>query len=392
MKYKVCVVTGTRAEFGLLLPLLQRIRESEHLELRLVVTGSHLSQQFGNTQDEIVKAGFSDFDKVPIDLDGDTNIAMALSTGDAITKFAKYYRDNTPNIVVVLGDRYEIFAAATAAATQNVPIAHIHGGETTEGAMDEFFRHSVTKMSYLHFASCEQYRKRIIQLGESPDRVFNAGALGVENVMCQKLLSLQEVFAGIVFDLVDKKYAVVTFHPVTMENVTVDEQMWNLIAAMNSFSDLKYVITKSNADAGGRKINDIWDKEGKKHNNWCVVNSLGMKKYLSVLKGAEFMLGNSSSGILEAPAIHVPTVNIGDRQRGRLQAESIINCEPKKDAIVAAMKKAMSPEFRKIAANVKNPFGDGHISEKIVAVLQDFLVNKKIDLKKKFYDIDFEVK
>ena len=287
----------------------------------------------------------------------------------------------------MLGDRYEIFAVAAAAAMLGIPIAHLHGGETTEGAVDEFLRHSITKMSDLHFVSCEPYRRRVIQLGEAPERVFNVGALGVENVLHTPLLSAQELDASLGFSLHDAPYAVVTFHPVTLEEHTAAGQLAELTAAMDAFPAMNFLITKANADAGGQEINMLWEQATVRHPHWHLTASLGMRRYLSALRDAKLMLGNSSSGMTEAPAMHIPTVNIGDRQKGRMRSESIIDCPPERHAIRAAIEQAMTPEFRKRAAAAVSPFGDGRTSEKIMAELLRYLRGGPHDRKKVFYDL-----
>lgn len=390
MKHTVCVVTGSRAEFGLLLPLLQKLHTEPTAELRLVVTGSHLSQAFGNTVTEIERADLPIHARIPLPL-GQGTAEMIGATAAAMSAFGAYFAENRPDLLVVLGDRYEIFGACTAAAMHGIPIAHLHGGETTEGAVDEFLRHAITKMSYLHFTSCEAYRRRVIQLGEAPERVFNVGASGVENALHTPLLSLAELQENLSFDLTSRPYAVVTFHPVTLEQNTAERQMAELIAAMDSFPAMGFIVTKANADAGGAAINAIWDEAAKDRPNWYVTPSLGMKRYLSALKSAQMMLGNSSSGIIEAPAMHIPTVNIGDRQKGRMMAESILSCPPERSAIVSAMTRALTPEFQALAHAVSCPFGDGTTSEKITAALLRFLNRGDFSTKKQFYDVEFSL-
>lgn len=386
MKHTVCVITGTRAEFGLLERLIRRLASDSEIDLNLVVTGSHLSEAYGNTQTEIEASGLPIFARVPVNTDVDSKLDMARATGEALSTFAGYFAEHRPGLLVVLGDRYEIFAASAAAALQGVPIAHLHGGETTEGAVDEFLRHSITKMSYLHFTSCGVYRNRVIQLGESPDRVFDVGAMSVENVVNLPEMTREQLAESLSFDL-SGEYTVVTFHPVTQEEGSTERQLRELIAAMDSFAQMKYIVTKANADAGGRAINAIWDEEARSRSNWCVVASLGAKRYLSALKNAQMMLGNSSSGIVEAPAMHIPTVNIGDRQRGRMMSKSIICCEPTAQAIKEAMNRALTPELKHTALTEKCPFGDGNTSEKIVAEIKRFLSSGESGSKKKFYDI-----
>lgn len=392
VKHPICAVTGSRAEFGLLRPLLVKLSESEEIELRLVVTGSHLSGIFGGTQSEIAESGLVVHMEIPFPLDGDSRKDMAKNTGTAMSAFAGYFAKNRPELLIVLGDRYEIFAAASAAALLGIPIAHLCGGETTEGAVDEFLRHSITKMSFLHFTECEIYRRRVIQLGEAPERVFNVGSLGVENILSISLMTLKELEESIDFHLQGKPYSVVTFHPVTMEEDKVEIQIRELIGAMEQFPQMNYIITLANADAGGRAINRIWEQEAPGHSNWVVVPSLGTRRYLSALRYAAMMIGNSSSGIMEGPASHTPTINIGDRQKGRVMAESILCCPPTLDDIESAMRKALTPEFQKIAQNVSNPFGTGNTSEQIAGVIYRFLNRHPKSIQKQFYNIPFQMK
>jgi len=389
LNHKVCVITGTRAEYGLLRGLLFKFKNNNKISLTLVVTGSHLSNSFGNTQDEIVKDGFFDYIKIPIPIEDDSKEGMAVSAGIAMTRFAKFFTNYKPDIVVVLGDRFEIFAAVSSAHLIGIPVAHISGGDITEGAVDDAIRHCLTKMSYLHFSGCEQSAKRIIQMGEQPDRVFNVGELGVENCLNMKLMSRKELSENIKFKNILKDYSVVTFHPVTMEDNTAINQIYELIAAMDEQKNMSYIITMANADAGGRAINDIWIREGKKRSNWLVVTSLGVLKYLSAVKYAKLVIGNSSSGVIEAPSMGTPTVNIGDRQKGRIMAESIICCAPDKIKISEAMKIAMSNEFQEKSEHIKSTFGDGTTSNQIINIILGYLENREKTNEKHFYDIDF---
>lgn len=386
MKHSVCVVTGTRADYGVLRPLLFRLRDCSEIQLTVAATGSHLSVDFGNTQEELQKDGFS-YDRVPIPLEEDSKGGMARSTGTALSAFATYFETHTPELLVVLGDRYEIFAAAIAAHFTGIPIAHISGGDVTEGAVDDAVRHSITKMSTLHFPGCEQSRRRIIQMGEQPELVFNVGEPGVENCLHLPLFTPEELQRTLQFDLTSRPYAMVTYHPVTMEAKGGIGEVQEVIHAMDAFPELIYIVTLANADAGGRTINEVWRTEGRSRANWHVVPSLGMQRYLSALHGAALVLGNSSSGIIEAPAMHIPTVNIGDRQKGRMRSESVIDCLPECHAIRAAMEQAMTPEFRKRAATAVSPFGDGRTSEKIMAELLRYLRGGPHDRKKVFYDL-----
>lgn len=390
-KHQICVVTGTRADYGILRRLLFRLKADSRFEMHLVVTGTHLSAQFGNTQDEILQDGFCDFQPIPIPVEDDSKEGMAYATGIAMTKFSDYFNRFRPDILVVLGDRFEILAAATAAHLMGIPIAHISGGDVTEGAVDDAIRHSITKMSSLHFPGCAQSAKRIIQMGEQPDSVWDVGEPGVENCLNLKLLSRSELADSVGFCGIDGNYAVVTFHPVTMENDTAESQVYALITAMDRHPELSYIITMANADAGGRAINNIWVNEKKKHPNWLVVSSLGVQRYLSAVKYAKLVIGNSSSGIIEAPSLGTPTINIGDRQKGRMMADSVICCEPDCDKIAKAMKEALSKEFQKKAEHIKSPFGDGTTSAQIVKILDNFLEMHTDRHKKQFYDIDFSL-
>lgn len=388
-KCQICVVTGTRAEYGLLRELLFKLRKDQRIDLGFVVTGSHLSDTFGKTEDEIIGDGFKDYIKVPIPMDDDSKEGMAYSAGVALQKFAELFKNYKPDLLIVLGDRFEIFAAVSAAHLIGISVAHISGGDVTEGAVDDAIRHCLTKMSYLHFPGCEQSAKRIIQMGEQPDRVFNVGELGVENCLNMKILSRKELSKSIGFDKVLDNYCVVTFHPVTMEADTAESQVYELIGAMDAQQSMSYIITMANADAGGRAINDIWIKEGKKRSNWLIATSLGVLRYLSAVKYARLVIGNSSSGVIEAPSMGTPTINIGDRQKGRVMAESVICCEPDKSCIADAMKKALTYDFQEKAKHIKSPFGNGTTSKLIVDIIIDYLKNKSQTNEKRFYDINY---
>ena len=388
-KCQICVITGTRAEYGLLRELLFKLRKDRRIDLGFVVTGSHLSDTFGKTEDEIIGDGFKDYIKVPIQMDDDSKEGMAYSAGVALQKFAELFKNYKPDLLIVLGDRFEIFAAVSAAHLIGISVAHISGGDVTEGAVDDAIRHCLTKMSYLHFPGCEQSAKRIIQMGEQPDRVFNVGELGVENCLNMKILSRKELSKSIGFDKVLDNYCVVTFHPVTMEADTAESQVYELIGAMDAQQSMSYIITMANADAGGRAINDIWIKEGKKRSNWLIATSLGVLRYLSAVKYARLVIGNSSSGVIEAPSMGTPTINIGDRQKGRVMAESVICCEPDKSCIADAMKKALTYDFQEKAKHIKSPFGNGTTSKLIVDIIIDYLKNKSQTNEKRFYDINY---
>lgn len=386
MKKKITVLTATRAEYGLLRPIIKALMAVDKFQVSVVVTGAHLSLEFGLTYQEIVADGIPIDKKIEILLSSDTPVSISKSMGLAMISFAEYFEESKPNALVVLGDRYETLAVCCAAMNARIPIVHLYGGETTEGAVDEAIRHSISKMSYLHFTSTQEYRNRVIQLGEHPDRVYAVGGIGIENALKMPLLSKKELEESIDFTL-DKPYAVVTFHPVTLEEGQAQIQFEQILQAFSKHPEMKYIITKANADANGRIINKMIDEYAASHDNCVAFESLGALRYLSALKYATMVIGNSSSGLVEVPSFKIPTINIGDRQKGRLQAESVINCEPVEKEISCAMEKAVSEEFRSIASAVVNPYGDGNTSEKIAQTMVRMMVDEDVDLKKKFYDI-----
>lgn len=384
---KVCVLTATRAEYGLLKPLLQVLKEDSFFELSIVVTGAHLSPEFGLTYQDIENDGFKIDKKIEILVSADTPSSISKSMGLAMISFAEYFSNAVPDLLIVLGDRYETLAVCTTAMNERIPIVHLYGGEVTEGAIDESIRHAITKLSYLHFTSTDVYRKRVIQLGEHPDRVYTVGGLGIENILKQKFMSLKELSTSIDFDL-DKPYFMVTFHPVTLENDQAEHQFQALLDACEMYPNMKFIFTKANADANGRVINQMIDRYVKGHSHAVAFASLGLTRYLSGMNYASCVIGNSSSGLLEAPSFGIPTINIGDRQKGRLQADSVLNCLPEFEDIKNAIQIALSNEFKHKAKNIANPYGDGNTSEKIVFTIKDFLLNERIQLKKKFYDFE----
>ena len=394
MKKHIAVVTSTRADYGILRPLIQRLKAEEAFTTGLLVTGMHLSENFGMTVQEIERDQNPIEARLPVLEEGDSPRDISGTMANTIQQFAVHFSEHRPDLLVVLGDRYEILAVCIAAMNEGIPIVHLHGGETTEGAIDECIRHAISKMSYLHFTSTEKYRERVIQLGEAPERVFAVGALGVENVCRTQLMDEAELRAEL--ELADAPYISVTFHPVTMEQGQAEKQVKELLAAMDKFSEsyrnVQYLVTKANADAGGRAINQILEEYAQSHANVKLYASLGMYRYLSSLKYCTFVLGNSSSGIIEAPSFGVPIINIGDRQKGRIQAESVINCLPDRDSILSAMDKAISSELQTVCRNVQNPYGKGDTSERITAVIKEYLQEDKISLKKSFYDIDITAK
>lgn len=387
---RIVVLTATRAEYGLLKPIIQKLLEDPYFDTRIAVTGMHLSPEFGMTVKEI------ESDHIPVDkkaeilLSADTPAALSKSMGLALISFSEYFEECRPDALVVLGDRYETLAVCSAAMNARIPIFHIHGGETTEGAIDEAIRHSLTKMSFLHFTSTEAYRKRVIQMGELPERVFNVGAMGVENALNLCCMSVPELEESIGFSL-GEKYAVGTFHPVTLEKAAAGKQAEELLAALDQHKEIRYLFTGANADTEGRSINRILKDYARCHENFFLADSLGMRRYLSALKNSLFVIGNSSSGLMEAPSFKIPTINIGDRQRGRIAGETVIHCKPERQAIGEAIQKAMDDSFRESVREAENPYGDGHTSEEIVEIMKDFFVNERIEIKKKFFDLDFEI-
>lgn len=389
MKKVIGIVTATRAEYGLLSPVIKELRKySDEIETKVIVTGTHLVKKFGETIREIQADGVEIDEKISIM--NESSQSMAEITGTALGRFGEYFAEHRLDLLIVLGDRYELMGICTAAMLNKIPIAHLHGGEITEGAMDESIRHAITKLSYLHFTSTEEYRKRVIQLGEEPERVFWVGATGIENIMKTSLLSKDELAVSIGFSLT-KPYVVATYHPVTLSESSVEQQLENFLRVIREHKEYQYIITKANADNGGEIINEMLDRFAKENENVLVVSSLGMKRYLSAVKHAVFVAGNSSSGIIEVPSLKVPTVNIGERQKGRMQAKSVINCGESYEEISKAFSYAGTEEARDIARCVVNPYGDGNTSEKIVTIIRSFLKDNSIKLQKKFYDIEFEV-
>ena len=385
MNRKICVVTGTRAEYGLLYWLMKEIESDDKLELQLIVTGMHLSPEFGLTYKEIEK-DFKIDKKIEMLLSSDTSVGISKSMGLAQISFSEAYEDLQPDMVVVLGDRYEIFSAVSAAMIARIPISHLHGGETTEGAFDESIRHSITKMSHLHFVATDKYRKRVIQLGEHPNSVFNVGGMGIENIKRLNLISKEEFEKSIDFKLA-KKNILVTFHPVTLENSTASQQFQELLDSIDELKDTNIIFTKANSDTDGRVINQMIDEYVLNNSFKSVAfTSLGQLRYLSALQYMDAVVGNSSSGLIEAPSFQIATINIGDRQKGRIMADSVIYSEPIKKDISVAFEKVYSKEFKKVLKISINPYGDGCASGKIIETI------KKIDLKnilkKSFYDME----
>lgn len=384
---RIGIMTGTRAEYGLLKPLMQEINKDNDLELYLIVSGMHLSPEFGMTYQEIEEDGFEINAKVEMLLSSDSLAGISKSIGLGVIGFADEFQRADLDMLILLGDRYEALSAAICAMVMRIPIAHLHGGELTEGAIDEGIRHSITKMSYLHFTSTEQYRNRVIQLGENPERVFYVGALGVENIKKINLMTKEELERSIHFEI-DENTVVVTYHPVTLENNTVEEQFLNLLKVLDRNPKIRMIFTKANADTNGRIVNELIDKYAAQNSERaCAFMSLGQKRYLSALKYCRIVIGNSSSGIIEAPSFGKPIINIGDRQKGRICADSVINCGYTQQEIQQAMETALTEEFENKASNCRNPYEKENTAANIISVIKDYLLNDKIKLKKGFYDI-----
>ena len=380
-KRKICVVTGARAEYGLFYPILKRIQDSSALELQLIATTMHLSEEFGSTYKQIENDGFKIDETIENLLSPDSKSAIAKSAGLATILLTDAYARLNPDIVLLLGDRYETHAAATTAMLMNIPIAHIHGGEITEGAVDEQIRHSITKMSYLHFTSTKAYQQRVIQLGEDPSRVFVSGAPGIDNIVNLKLLSKAELEGDINWEFGEKS-ALFTYHPVTLADSDINDELNHIFTALGQ-ADINILFTYANADDNGRAINQKIEKICQTNpSKYKVVKSLGQLRYLSAMKYVDVLIGNTSSGIIEASSFQKPVVNIGDRQKGRLQSGNIIDCSI--ETLKTAISQALSSKFQKNCKTISNIYGNGDASDTIV----DVLSNAKLSVVKKFVDMD----
>lgn len=385
---RIAVATGSRADYHLLVPTLRRIDEDPRHELDLVVTGAHLSPKYGMTCKAIEEDGFDIRCRIPILGNGDTSSDVDAALARELEGFDAYLVERHPDLVIILGDRYEMLSVATASMMHHVPIAHLHGGEKTVGAIDDNIRHAITKMSTLHFVSCEEHRRRVIQLGEDPARVFNVGACGIENVMTVQPMPRDEFFANVGLDQ-SRPFYLVTYHPTTLGGSPLDE-VAEVLAALDTRQNEQLLFTKANADSGGDIINKAIEEYVSTHRDAVIFASLGMRRYLTALGLADAVVGNSSSGLLEAPSFGVPTVNIGTRQQGRVRASSVIDCACTRQAIMDALEKASSPEFIKVARHTTNPFGDGHVSERIMRIIDQYLSDDARSTEKDFYDIDFD--
>lgn len=384
MSRKICVVTGARAEYGLLRWVMEGIRQNPALELQVIATGMHLSPEFGLTYLEIERDGFHIDRKLETLLSSDTSSGLSKAMGLGLISIGEALQQLEPDLMLVLGDRFEIFSAVAAAMVARIPVVHLHGGEATEGAFDEAMRHCITKMSHLHFVAAEEYRKRVIQLGEHPDRVFLVGGLGVDSLKKLTLLDRRELEASLGFEL-GRKNLLVTFHPTTLENGSSARQMRELLAALEILEDTHLIFTLPNADADGRILFGMIEKFISDHPNARAYTSLGQLRYLSCVRYVDGVVGNSSSGLTEVPSFGKATINIGDRQKGRLRADSVIDCRPDKKSIEEALQQIYSPDFQSVLKSVKNPYGEGGASKKIVQVLQDYPLESI--LKKSFHDL-----
>ena len=385
MKRKICIITGTRAEYGLLRWVMQGIKDDNELTLQIIVTGMHLSPEFGLTYKAIEQDGFQIDRKIEMLTSSDTPVGIAKSMGLGMIGFADALHELQPDLIVVLGDRFEIFSAVSAALVARIPVAHLHGGEATEGLIDEAIRHSISKMSHLHFVAAEPYRQRVIQLGEQPDRVFLVGGLGIDNIKRLQLLDRATLETSLDFKL-GVKNLLITFHPVTLETATAASQMQELLAALAQLKDTQLIFTLPNADTDGRTLIEMVQNFVKQHTNARAYTSLGQLRYLSCIAQVDGVLGNSSSGLAEVPSFKKGTINIGDRQRGRLQADSVINCEPTQGSIASALTHLYSAAFQGRLHKVTNPYGEGGASEAIVSTVK--AVSLDGILKKRFHDLD----
>lgn len=381
---KICFVTATRAEYGLLKPLMQLIKESDELQLQIIVTGAHLSPEFGLTYEQIVKDNFEIDEKIEILLSSDTPASIAKTMGLAMISFGDAFSRLQPDALVILGDRYEMLSIASVATIYKIPIVHLHGGEITEGAYDDAIRHAITKLSYLHMTSTESYRHRVVQLGEHPDRVHHVGAIGLDNIRHLKLLNKEEL--ELQLNIKFKKYNYqVTFHPETLGHFSSKEQFQVLLDAIDSQADSFFVFTKANADTDGRIINQMIDNYVSANpQKAATFTSLGSLRFLSLVKVCDAIVGNSSAGILEAPSLQTATINIGERQKGRMQAESVVNVDCEVEAISEAFETVKKIEFKNKLNDIINPYDNGGASEKILSILKSANFSEK---QKTFYDI-----
>ncbi|NMM42023.1 UDP-N-acetylglucosamine 2-epimerase [Pseudoalteromonas arctica] len=380
---KIAVFTGTRAEYGLLFWLLKDIKNDPELTLQLLVSGMHLSSEFGETYKQIEQDGFTIDEKIEILLSSDTAVGTAKSMGLGVLGFADALNRLKPDALVILGDRFEALAAAQTAMILRIPILHLHGGEITEGAYDDAIRHAITKLSYLHGTSTKEYQQRVIQLGEQPERVRNIGAIGLDHLKRGEFMTVDEIANSLSFRL-SQPYFLVTYHPVTLGDEQPEQSFNALLEALNEFPEHQVILTYPNADDGGRRIIPLLEKYAEQQpRRVCVIPSLGQKRYLSAVKHASVVIGNSSSGVIEVPSFNIPTVNIGVRQKGRLAAKSVLHCDATKAAINAAIVSALQGDYKVAGKEITNPYGAGNASEQAIAMLKTL----KFEPSKSFYDL-----
>jgi UDP-N-acetylglucosamine 2-epimerase (non-hydrolysing) len=385
MRRKIAVFTGTRAEYGLLYWLMKDLQSSTRLELQVIVGAMHLSPEFGSTWKQIELDGFVIDARVEMLLSSDTPVGVVKSMGLGTIGFADALDRLKPDVLVVLGDRFEALAVVQAATVLRIPVAHVHGGELTEGAYDDAFRHAITKMSCVHFTAAEPFRKRVIQMGEAPGTVFNVGAIGLDHISRHQLMTVDELAKSLGFALV-QPYFMVTYHPVTVAAEDPEQATRSLLQSLDSFPNYQVILSYPNADNGGRRIIPLLEEYAER---WAgrvlAIPSLGSGRYLAALSRASAMIGNSSSGLIEAPAFGVPTVNIGARQQGRLAAESVLHCPPASDAIAEAIAKAVEPAFAHASKSVRNPYGQGDASRQIVTIIERY----EFSVGKRFHDLEY---
>lgn len=385
---KICVITGTRAEYGLLYLILKGMQHNENIQLQLIATGMHLSPEFGLTYKEIESDGFIIDKKIEILLSSDSSVGVSKSVGLAIISFAEAYSEMRPDAIMVLGDRYEIFAAASAAMLARIPIIHLDGGELTEGAIDDAMRHGITKMSHIHLTTAVEHRHRVIQMGEQPEHVITVGSTAIDNIKKLQLLSKKELEHQLNFTF-GKRNILITFHPATLDEQSSGEQLDQLLEAIDALKDIKIIFTHPNSDFGSRMIIQKIDAFVRNNSHRSVVfPSLGQLRYLSALQFIDAVVGNSSSGLSEAPSFHIGTINIGSRQKSRLKAESVIDCEPNQRSIIEAFNRLYSESFQHLLKSVINPYGEGASTERILEILEN--LNIKGILKKKFHNISWQ--
>ncbi|MHB8155168.1 MAG: UDP-N-acetylglucosamine 2-epimerase [Candidatus Omnitrophota bacterium] len=387
MKKRICVVTGCRSDYGLLKPLLDKIYGDGYFDLQIIATGAHLSSKFGLTYRQIEKDGFKINEKVNLFLKNDNALDITKSVGLGLGRFSDAFMKLSPDLVVVLGDRFEIFSAASAAFLLRLPIVHLYGGELTEGSIDDGLRHAISKFSLFHFCSTQTYRKRLIQLGENPAKIFNVGALGIDNIRNLKLLDRRQLENSLKFNFGEKS-VLVTFYPSTKEINSTKKQFSELLAALSEFRDLQIIFTKPAIDINASVISGLIDKYIATHSKNAIgFLNLGQLRYLSVIKQVDAVVGNSSSGLIEVPSLARPTVNIGNRQKGRIAAQSVINCASSSSSIVKALKLALTADFKDLCKKIKNPYGDGHAAESIYKILKE-RVKFPVNINKTFYDLE----